>query len=117
MPVIGWLSLVAPVEPWNLASPKAKIPPSDATIQQPDGDAAAAVPTAAARPSVAKAVPVNDPAMGSRPAARRIVVSDSLDRANIDNPPDLRFWRPPAAPPGSAGLLRSVGLRPTPAVS
>src|SRR5438105_11309685 len=45
------------------------MPPSEATIQQPDGDAAAAVPTAAARPSVAWAGPVTDPAKLRTPAA------------------------------------------------
>ena len=33
MPVIGLLSLIDPVEPKKPASPKAKIPPSEATSQ------------------------------------------------------------------------------------
>jgi hypothetical protein len=33
MPTIGWLSVIAPVEPKNWASPKLKIPPSLATSQ------------------------------------------------------------------------------------
>ena len=33
IPTIGLLSLIAPVEPWNSASPKLKIPPSEATSQ------------------------------------------------------------------------------------
>jgi hypothetical protein len=33
MPVIGWFSLMLPVEPWNVASPKEKMPPSEATSQ------------------------------------------------------------------------------------
>ena len=33
MPTIGLLRLIAPVEPWNAASPKAKIPPSRPTSQ------------------------------------------------------------------------------------
>jgi hypothetical protein len=33
MPLIGLFSLMLPVEPKNPASPKAKIPPSDATSQ------------------------------------------------------------------------------------
>ena len=33
MPTMGWLRWMAPVEPKKLASPKLKIPPSDATIQ------------------------------------------------------------------------------------
>src|SRR5919106_105153 len=33
MPTIGLFSLILPVEPKNLASPKAKIPPSEATNQ------------------------------------------------------------------------------------
>src|SRR5437763_1361540 len=45
------------------------MPPSDATIQQPDGVAAAAVPAAAARPPVAWAGPVTDPAKLRTPAA------------------------------------------------
>jgi hypothetical protein len=31
--MIGWLSLIAPVDPWNWASPKQKMPPSEATSQ------------------------------------------------------------------------------------
>jgi hypothetical protein len=33
MPTIGLLSAMAPVEPLKAASPKAKIPPSEATSQ------------------------------------------------------------------------------------
>ena len=33
MPTIGWLRRIAPVEPWNRASPKEKMPPSEATNQ------------------------------------------------------------------------------------
>ena len=33
MPTMGCASLIAPVEPANTASPKAKIPPSEATSQ------------------------------------------------------------------------------------
>ena len=33
MPTIGLFSGMAPVEPWKPASPKLKIPPSDATSQ------------------------------------------------------------------------------------
>ena len=33
MPTIGWFSVMAPVEPWKAASPKEKMPPSDATSQ------------------------------------------------------------------------------------
>jgi hypothetical protein len=33
IPTIGWFSLIAPVEPKNRASPKAKMPPSEATSQ------------------------------------------------------------------------------------
>ena len=32
IPMIGFASLMLPVDPWNPASPKAKIPPSDATM-------------------------------------------------------------------------------------
>src|SRR5438270_6118896 len=88
-----------PVDPENLASPKAKIPPSDATIQQPDGDAAAAVPTAAARPSVAWAGPVTDPAKLRKPARRAPVRNAMLKRLDIVDPPGRwlistsRGWR------------------------
>ena len=34
-PTTGWLRWVAPIDPWNPASPKAKMPPSDATSQYP----------------------------------------------------------------------------------
>ena len=33
MPTAGWSSGIPPIEPWNLASPKAKMPPSAATSQ------------------------------------------------------------------------------------
>ena len=33
MPTMGRLSRMAPVEPWKVASPKVKIPPSEATNQ------------------------------------------------------------------------------------
>jgi hypothetical protein len=33
MPLMGLFSLMAPVEPWKTASPKAKMPPSLATSQ------------------------------------------------------------------------------------
>ena len=33
MATMGELSVIAPVEPENVASPKAKIPPSEATSQ------------------------------------------------------------------------------------
>ena len=33
MPTIGLTSFTAPVEPWNPADPKEKIPPSEATSQ------------------------------------------------------------------------------------
>jgi hypothetical protein len=33
IPLIGLASRIAPVEPWNRASPKEKMPPSDATSQ------------------------------------------------------------------------------------
>jgi len=71
------------MDPWNMASPKAKMPPSEATIQQPDGDAAAAVPTAAARPSVAWAGPVTDPAKLSTPARKAAEKTAELNRLDI----------------------------------
>jgi len=33
IPTIGWASFTAPVEPWNPAAPKEKMPPSEATSQ------------------------------------------------------------------------------------
>jgi hypothetical protein len=33
MATIGWLSGLPPIEPWKPALPKAKMPPSEATIQ------------------------------------------------------------------------------------
>ena len=40
MPTMGWLRAMAPVEPWNPASPKEKMPPSDATNWYPLPDGA-----------------------------------------------------------------------------
>jgi len=45
MPTMGWLSRIEPVEPRNLASPKAKMPPSEATSQYPLPERVAAMPT------------------------------------------------------------------------
>ncbi len=45
MPTIGLLSLTAPVEPRKAASPKEKIPPSEATSQYPCPLAVGAMPT------------------------------------------------------------------------
>ena len=45
MPTMGSFSAIAPVEPWKAASPKEKIPPSDATIQYPLADGVDATPT------------------------------------------------------------------------
>ncbi len=33
IPTMGLLRVIPPVEPWNEASPKAKMPPSEATSQ------------------------------------------------------------------------------------
>ena len=35
MPTMGLFSTVPPVDPWKLASPKAKTPPSEPTIRIP----------------------------------------------------------------------------------
>ena len=43
--MIGLFNLMAPVDPKKAASPKAKIPPSDATSQYPLPDAVEAMPT------------------------------------------------------------------------
>ena len=45
MPTIGDTRCMLPVEPWNVASPNAKMPPSDATDQYPLPDGVAAIPT------------------------------------------------------------------------
>ncbi len=45
MPTIGWFNRIPPVDPRNTASPKEKIPPSDATNQYPAPDGVAATPT------------------------------------------------------------------------
>src|SRR5664280_1583212 len=45
IPTIGLLSLKAPADPWNTASPRVKTPPSDATSQQPPPSGVAAIPT------------------------------------------------------------------------
>ena len=45
MPMIGWFSLMAPVDPKKPASPKVKIPPSLATSQYPLPSDVAAIPT------------------------------------------------------------------------
>ena len=42
---MGWFRRMLPVEPRNAASPKAKIPPSDATNHYPRPDGDAAIPT------------------------------------------------------------------------
>ena len=44
MPTMGWLSRIEPVEPRNLASPKAKMPPSEAATQYPLPERVAAMP-------------------------------------------------------------------------
>jgi len=45
IPMIGQLSFIAPVDPWNLASPKENTPPSLATNQYPNPPGDAAIPT------------------------------------------------------------------------
>ena len=45
IPTIGLFSFMAPVDPKNRASPKAKMPPSEATIQYPFPVGVAAIPT------------------------------------------------------------------------
>src|SRR2546421_497893 len=45
MPTMGAFNRMAPVEPWKTASPKPKIPPSDATSQYPLPLGVAAIPT------------------------------------------------------------------------
>ena len=45
MPTMGLFSLMLPVEPWNPASPKEKMPPSEATSQYPLEEGVDAMPT------------------------------------------------------------------------
>ena len=45
MATMGWFSLIDPVEPKNPASPKAKMPPSEATSQYPPLSGVAAMAT------------------------------------------------------------------------
>ncbi len=45
IPTMGWLRRIAPVEPKNRASPKAKMPPSEATSQYPPPPRVGAMPT------------------------------------------------------------------------
>ena len=45
MPTMGRFSGLAPMEPRNAASPKAKMPPSEATNQYPAPSGVAAMPT------------------------------------------------------------------------
>jgi hypothetical protein len=45
IPTTGRFSVIAPVEPWKAASPKAKMPPSVATSQYPLPDGVDAIPT------------------------------------------------------------------------
>ena len=45
MPTIGLFSRVPPMEPWKAASPKLKMPPSEATSQYPSPSLVAAMPT------------------------------------------------------------------------
>ena len=45
MPTMGLLSAMLPVDPQNLASPKEKMPPSEATSQYPPPSGVAAMPT------------------------------------------------------------------------
>ena len=45
MPTIGLFRIMLPVEPWKSASPKAKTPPSLATIQYPPWSGVGAIPT------------------------------------------------------------------------
>ncbi len=45
MPTMGRLRTMAPVEPKNWASPKVKMPPSEATSQYPRPSGVGAMPT------------------------------------------------------------------------
>ena len=45
MPTMGLFSGLPPMEPWNAASPKLKMPPSEATSQYPSPSRVEAMPT------------------------------------------------------------------------
>jgi hypothetical protein len=74
IPTIGWFSFTAPVDPRNGASPKLKIPPSEATSQYPDdtcrGPPWEAKEGAADRPASARAVATSKTAMRRERAGR-----------------------------------------------
>ena len=69
---------MAPVDPWNAASPKAKIPPSDATSQYPPPSGVTAIPTMGlfsrmlpGRPEEPGVAEGEDPAVATPPASSR----------------------------------------------
>ena len=57
MPTMGALRCMPPVEPKNEASPKLKMPPSEATSQYPCPDGVAAMPTMGALSAVPLMLP------------------------------------------------------------
>src|SRR5437764_650426 len=65
MATIGRFSAMLPVDPWKPASPKLKIPPSDATNQYPFPLGVAAIPTIAAL----SCSPASEPLSGAAPKA------------------------------------------------
>ena len=56
---MGLLRVIAPVEPWKRASPKAKMPPSPATIQYPPPSGVEAMPTTGRVSGTAPIDPLN----------------------------------------------------------
>ena len=62
MPTTGALRWSAPAEPWNVALPKVKMPPSEATSQYPPSPRVSAIPTMGAF----RCVPPMEPRNGSQ---------------------------------------------------
>src|SRR5688572_18061440 len=118
MPTIGSLSLMAPVEPKNLASPKEKMPPSRATSQYPLPVGVAAMPTigwASALPAIEPKLPAS-PWAYTEPSAAAIQVPEPFALEAIDTTGDLvpTPMRPATAPkewvspPAAARRYQSV---------
>lgn len=84
MPTTGRLSLRAPVEPRNTASPKAKIPPSAATSQYPLLEGVDAMPTTGElRAAPAPAPAPSEPAPAAPVAAAGPVAAPGLQLSEI----------------------------------
>src|SRR3954453_2173492 len=66
MPTMGLFSFMLPVDPWNRASPKLKMPPSDATIQYPPQVGVGDIPTI----GLLSGVPPIEPRNGALPKVK-----------------------------------------------